>query len=272
MGHTRLGTLPKTRQWKAVAQVYANAGSDLDGSDPATSDFTHEVARIADAAMTAATVALEGARRDELLGEALFLLTQIALAARREDRNDALARLGIQIQDPPSPIALITDLNRVLDEARMSSGVFSDVGEMAQAAFSETLAEWFRSGTPDLFATQAEQFWQSMHALGAQKAFGAVTRDFMGNLIARMLGFHLSRVVSPGGGQHLLRGASDASRFREELRQHARERAFIVRDFASGWFSKREFQHGIDRASTQRFVAHALKKVADEFRKGAATE
>jgi hypothetical protein len=267
MGHTRLGTLPKTRQWNTVAEVYANAGSDLDGSNPATSDFKYEVARIADAAMVAATAAFENAKRDALLGEALFLLTQVALAARRENREAALAQLGVHLPGSPTPISLVTELNRVLDEARLSSGTFSDVGEMAQAAMSETLSEWFRKGTADLFATKTEQFWQSMYALGTQKAFGTLTRDFMGNLIARILGFHLSRIVAPGDGQSLLRGVSDASRFRAELRQHAQERAFIVRDFAAGWFSKREFEHGIDRASTRRFGAHALKKVVDELRK-----
>lgn len=270
MGHTRLGALPKTRQWKAVALEYANAGSDLDGSDPATSDFAHEVARIADAAMVAASKAFELAKRDTLLGEALFLLTQVALASRRTDRDEALASLGIQLVGTPTPVALVAELNRLLDDARFADGQFSDVGEMAQAALSETLAEWFRSGTGDLFASPAEGFWKSLHGLGTQKAFGAVTRDFVGNLIARMLGFHLSRVVAPGDGQHLLRGTADASRFHGELRAHARERAFIVRDFAAGWFSKREFEQGIDRISTRRFAAHALKKVIDELHRDAA--
>lgn len=270
MGHTRLGNLPKTREWKAVARQFANAGSDLDGADQATSDFGYEVARIADAAMSAASAAFEVAKRDETLGDALFLLTQVALASRREQRDEALASLGIQLSGLPTPVALIAEVNRVLDDARLADGRFSDVGEMAQAALSETLAEWFRGGTGDLFASEADDFWRSMHGLGTQKAFGAVTRDFMGNLIARMLGFHLSRVVAPGDGQHLLRGAADASRFRQELRQHARERAFIVRDFAAGWFSKREFEHGIDRASARRFAAHALTKVIADFRKDAA--
>jgi len=270
MGHTRLGRLPRTKAWNAVAEIYANAGTDLDGSDPARSDFRHEVTRIADAAMAAAVVQFEGAKRDEMLGDALFLLTQVALAARRPDRDDALALLGVSFDAVPNPVTLVAEVNRLLDDAREARSAYSDVGEMAQAALAETLSEWFRGRTVDLFSSQPEQFWRSMHDLGTQKSFGSVARDFMGNLIARMLNFHLSRIVAPGGDQHLLRGAADATRFRQELRQHSRERALIVKSFAEGWFSKREFEHGIDKASARRFVAHALKKIVDEFRKDRA--
>ncbi len=221
--------------------------------------------------MVAAAAAFEGAKRDEILGDALFLLTQVALAARRQDRDDALALLGIRLDGPATPVALVAEVNRILDDVRAARAAYSDVGEMAQAALAETLSDWFRTHTVDLFAPPSEQFWRSMHELGTQKAFGTVTRDFMGNLIARMLNFHLSRIVAPGGEQHLLRGAADATRFRQELRQHSRERAFIVKSFAEGWFSKREFEHGIDRPSAKRFVAHALKKVIDEFQKDRAT-
>jgi hypothetical protein len=270
MGHTRLGTLPRSREWKAVAALYANVGAELDGSNPATSDFAYEVARLADAAMAAASKAFVAAKSDTMLGEAVFLLTQVALAARRDNPSQALSELGLALPGAPTPLALVSELNRALDDARFATGNLSDVGEMAQAALSETLVGWFRSGTADLFAAPAEQFWQSMHGLGTQKAFGNITRDFTSNLIARMLGFHLSRVVGPGNGQHLIRGAADAARFREELNRHARERALIVRDFAGGWFSKREFQHGIDRASARRFAAHAMKKVTDEFTRSSA--
>lgn len=266
MGHTRLGTLPKTRAWKDVVSVYAGA----DASPPERTDFGHEVARVADSAMQAAAAALKAARGDRGVAHVFFLLTQIALAARRQDPEGALWEIGISLPPDASRLDLSAEVNRALDDHFLGAGgAPSDLAEMAQLALAETLASWFRGRPSDLFASPREQFWGDLRALGTQMAFGGIARQFFGNLIGRLLGFHLSRVVRPGEGQSLIGDAGDLTRFNDELRRHALERALVVRDFAGGWFSKTEFERGIDPSNVRRFVAHALRKVAAEFRRGA---
>ena len=58
MGHVRLGTLPKTREWRAVVQLIS------DGAD---------VAQVADATFNAADKAFERMADDPLRGQSLVL-------------------------------------------------------------------------------------------------------------------------------------------------------------------------------------------------------
>ncbi len=197
-----------------------------------------------------------------------FLLTQLALAARRPDLSEALNKLGIRLPDNASHIDLMVEVHRVLDETFFASDLRSDISEMAQLALGEVLAGYLRSRPRDMFADSIVQLRRDLQELGNQKTFGEVAHDFFGNFVARLLNFHLSRIVRTGDGQSLIGDVEDLSRFNAELRQHSRQRAVIVRDFATKWFSKTEFESGIDPYRTKRFVSHALKKLEDEFKRG----
>jgi len=72
MGHIRLGTLSRSKKWLQVVEELA-AGAD--------------VGAIAGASAEAAEVALSGATDDPIFGNALWLLTQIPLAARGPSQN-----------------------------------------------------------------------------------------------------------------------------------------------------------------------------------------
>jgi hypothetical protein len=151
-------------------------------------------------------------------------------------------------------------------------GCRTDVGEMAQLAMGEALASYLRSQPRDMFSDAREQLRHDLHGLGTQQVFGQLSHNFFGGFVARLLGFNLSRLVRTGEGQSLIGDIGDLSRFNLELRHHSRQRAEIVRDFAAKWFSKREFQEGIDPGNAKRFVAHALTKLEAEFKRGAQGE
>ena len=79
MGHIRLKRLPATRRWhQVVALLAAGAG----------------VWDVAAASAEAAEDALLAARRDPVLANAVWLLTQIPLAARAPDFGEAAWKLG----------------------------------------------------------------------------------------------------------------------------------------------------------------------------------
>jgi hypothetical protein len=70
MGHIRLGTLPKSREWQDVVAL-VSAGAEVD--------------TVASAVATAAHTGFAGAPRDDGLVEALWLLLQLPSAARSDD-------------------------------------------------------------------------------------------------------------------------------------------------------------------------------------------
>ena len=267
MGHSRLGKVPTTKAWRAVIGTYAGADPGSGGSN-----FAREVGRIATKAMAASADAVRAARSDGGVAQVFFLLTQLALATHRSNMVEALEALGIRLPLTASPLDLTVEVHRVLDEHLLDGGHRSDVGEMAQLALGEALAGYLRSQPRDMFSDATGQRRRDLHGLGTQKGFGEVAHEFCSGFGSRLLGFQLSRIVRTGEGQSLIGGVGDLSRFNAELRQHSRQRAMVVRDFATKWFTKTEFEQGIDPANAKRFTAYALKKLEDSFKRGAEGE
>jgi hypothetical protein len=263
MGHTRLGKIPTTRHWREVVATFASAGADSKSPE-----FSHEIPKIAASTMEAAANALHAGVKDGGLAFVFYLLTQLALSARRPELNAALLNLGINLPRAPSSLDLTTEIHRVIDVHFQKAGKKSDTSEMAQLAIGETLTAYFRSRPRDLFAPSSEQLTADLHQLGTQRSFGELSRSFFANFMSRMLGFYLSKFVLPGDNQHLIKGANDLTRFNSALKLHAYQRAAIVHEFAEKWFSKTEFEKGIDPSNTKRFVAYACKKLEIEFMRG----
>jgi hypothetical protein len=263
MGHTRLGQIPTTRRWRDVVAIFAAAGANI-GSASAPD----EVPRLAASTMDAAAGALKAGLKDGGIAHVFFVLTQLALSTRRASSDEALRALGITLPAQASHLDLTSEVHRVLDEHFLRVGKKSDLAEMAQLALGETLTAFFRSQPSDLFSPSAAQVQRDLHQLGTQRTFGEISRGFFSSLMSRMLGFYLSKFVLPGEGQRLIGGASDLTRFNAELRIHTYQRAAIIHEFAEKWFSKTEFEKGIDPANARRFVAYACKKIEMEFLRG----
>ncbi|MGE0063394.1 MAG: hypothetical protein AB7T86_15095 [Xanthobacteraceae bacterium] len=263
MGHTRLGKIPTTRRWRDVVGIFASSKSSIDEASD-----SGEIASLAGATVKASAAALKEGVKDGGLSFIFFFLTQIALAARTPNAAAELENLGLQLSSAKTHMDLTIEVHRVIDDHFRQAKGKSDVAEMAQLAIGETLTAYFRSQPRDLFSGAQEQLLTDLRDLGTQKNFGSIARSFFSNFMSRMLGFYLSKFIKPGGRQKLVNSAEDLTRFNAELRQHAYQRAAIVHEFAEKWFSKTEFEQGIDRKNTQRFVSYACKKLQDEFLHG----
>jgi hypothetical protein len=257
MGHTRLGRIPTTRAWREVVGLFARSER---GDEPAAN-----VELLASSTMRAAAGAVRAARSDDGIAFIFFFLTQLALAGRKSSLSASLARLGINLPPAATSLDLTTEVHRVLDEHFFAKAKKSDFAEIAQLALGETLATFLRSRPRDLFASAPEQLKSDLRELGTQNGFGQVSRQFFANLMSRLLGFYLSKIVGPGPGQNLIKNVDDLVAFNAELRGHSYQRALIVHDFAAKWFSKTEFERGIDPRNAKRFVAYALQKIESEF-------
>ena len=261
MGHQRLGTIPTSQKWQAVVAALAKgrgAGGGLSGG------FVEDVA---DRTLDAATAGLERAIGDEGLRFTFFLLTQVALAARDQDWQGRLRRLGIRLSDDSSLFELTNEVQGVIDTHIEAHGRRTDISEMAQQAAGEAIAVLAGPNARTLFGSGAAELQDAMRRLSTRAGFARLGQRFFGCFMARFLNFYLSRVTAGQVGRANLSDISDLSRFNGALATHCYQSAGIVHDFCGEWYSKTEWERGIDEQNSSGCVAVALRKLRDELQK-----
>lgn len=262
MGHTRLGELPRTRQWGEVVGLLAcGAGT----------------AQVANATITAAERGLNLAAEDKALVESVWLLTQLPLAAKAKDTKTfvkALRDAGLKVSDAPGLMEVVGAFSDAVDARVANNGGRTDLGEMAQMAASETIAKELSSRTQSLFGTQPQDVQEALRGLATSKNFSAFTRQFFARITDRCLNYFLSRAVSHhvGEGQRFATLAQQ-SEFSKALGVHCREASQIVEEFSGGWFSKTNWEKGgISREDARGFTHVAMRKLVDELKAGARSD
>lgn len=84
MGHSRIGTLPRTREWDEVVDLLANGAN---------------VSQVADTTLWAAQKALRAVVNHAGFCEVMYLATQLALARRSKDAAEHFASVGVELKD-----------------------------------------------------------------------------------------------------------------------------------------------------------------------------
>lgn len=266
MGHSRLGLPPTTRKWTSVVSLVTGGGTEVGG--PLLSE---DVAKIATQALDAAEAALKRAISDEGLRYSFYLLTQLVLAARKEDWHEQLAKLGIHLSANATLFDLTAEIQNAIDDHIASYGHRSDVSEMAQQAAGEAVATLAGPRAMSLFGSDKEQLRRALHALSTKKGFAELGQRFFGRFVSYFLNFYLSRITAAQLGKAQLPQVGELSRFNEVLKIHCEQSARIVRDFCGEWYSKTEFREGISLDNTSRFMAVALEKLQAELRRQRGT-
>lgn len=257
MGHLRLGELPRTRKWNEVVEL-VKSEADVD--------------EVAAATLDAAEKGLRNAADDEGLNRAMWLLTQLPLAARNPKFVERLGELGIRVGNTPEVIELVAGFSDAVDSHMSKAGGRSDLGEMAQMAAAEALTAVLSSRSRSLFGTTPEDVRRELAALATPKQFGLLARDYFARLVRRYLGFYLSRELSNhvGGGRRFANIGAHSD-FDRALDLHCRQAARIVEEFSGSWFSKSDFEGGITPAKARRFGHVAFKKLRAELLRGGKT-
>lgn len=254
MGHIRLGTLPRTRQWIQVL--------DLIGSGAGTPE-------IAAATMDAAQGGLRDAAKDPGLVYTVWLLTQLPLAARSKDFVARLRKLGLDVSDSPGLLEVASAFTGAVDAYLHRSGGRTDVGEMAQMAASEALVALGRPASTSLFETTVADVQQTIKNFSTNKQFSTLAREFFTRFSRKYLTYFLSRELSnyvradgrfPNIDSH--------AEFDQGLDLHCRQASRIIEEFSGGWFSKTNFKGSITKAKAAAYVHVALKKIRAELAKG----
>jgi hypothetical protein len=263
LGHTRLGPLPKSRNWNQVVETLTgNRLRELPVSSAAL-----RINIIAAQTLKAARTILAKASDDAGVRYTFYLLTQLVLASRQPDWQTELDEHGIVLSDQSSVFDLIVAVQSAIDRyiGGTSLGA-TDVSEIAQQAAGEALTSLLAPQIPSLFEdADSNDLKKALRTLSTKKGFGQLGQLFFGRFVARFLNFHLSRATAAGLGSPRLQDLGHIGEFNEALTTHCQESARIVRDFCGDWYSRTEYKHGINLANSSRFLAVAVKKLRSEL-------
>lgn len=254
MGHVRLGTLPQTREWKAVVHLIA------EGAD---------VAQIADATLQAADKAFARMSKDAGFNEAVWLLTQLGIAAKKDNPTAHLESVGLKLSPHTSIAEVASAFRTALDQQMSKAGRTSDISPIASNALVSAVTTHLNTKLGGLFEASSAEIHSALGELGKQKAFGELTRTFFGRLMGDSLKYFLDKTIDThlGEGQRF-QTRSDSREFRNALATHCQEASEIVQTFAAEWFSKNRFQGDgeIRRDKTEGFGWKAVEKIRAEMK------
>ncbi len=252
MGHQHLGTLSRSRKWREVIELISGGAN---------------VQSVAAATSAAAEQQMLDARDDPAVKHAVWLLTQIPTAARKEDFAVELRKLGFRVSDHPTLLEVATAMSAATDIYVARKGGRTDVGEMAQLSALESLNAIAGQTLPDLFGAGAEKTKAALGGLGTVKQFAVLARDFFSRLTHRQLNYFLSRELSRHVGLNSrFRTIREHSEFEQALGLHCREASRIIKEFSGEWFSKHTYEGGITETKAGHFAHVAFQKIREELR------
>ena len=268
MGHTRLGTIPKTKRFVQVVAAMTGAVSGSaagGGGEPEqrrSGLLPDDIPHIAGQVLKATQGGLIAAVEDEGLRYTVYLLTQIVLAARMENWQEPLRQAGILLPSDATPFDLTTEVQRVIDDHLAARAAVTDVSEIAQQAAGDALLTLTVSKANTLFGSDLQP---ALRILSTKAGFSDLGQQFFSQFMYRYLNFYLSRVTAKYTGGERLPTVGELARFNKMLEIHCFQSAHIVHDFCGGWYSKTNFEQGINQKNTSNFLRIALQKLRREL-------
>jgi len=244
MGHERLGTLPKTKPWRAIATALAEGARDAEN--------TRAVIR--------STLQQARGRFLSLASEepALTAVRFLAGLSRGASTTNTTSREWDSIE-------ITRELRRALSVAESNPEHI----ELLYRAFSRGLVRWARhnsSGQQALFGRQSTDLWNAAAGGGgfselAQYAFSSLTELYVNYFLDRTASQSLGNVDDSEAFR--LRVALQA----EDAARNAFETAKIAQSFAAGWFHKYCQGDGPTNQNVRAFLKKALSKINEELRR-----
>jgi len=207
------------------------------------------------------------AKNDAGVRYTFYLLTQLASASRDPNWEAVLARHGITLSGQSTVFDLTTEVQGAIDRYVSGTSLGStDLSEMAQQAAGEALTSLLSTRAPRIFDdVDSNDLKNAVRSFSTRKGFGQLGQRFFSRFVARFLNFHLSRATAAGLGAPRLQNLGYIGEFNDALTAHCDESARIVRDFCGDWYSKTQYEQGIDLNNSSRFLAIAVKKLRNEL-------
>jgi hypothetical protein len=259
MGHTLLGTLPRTRSWQEVVKLIEHGA---------------QAAQVANAAIRAAEKGLRKVNKDLGVVETVWLLIQLPIAAKADDFEASLAECGVHVSGSPGLLDLAAGFTNALDIRLFNNRGRTDLGEMAQMAAVETIVGLLGERTDNYFGVTPTEVRRELAKLYTVKQFGLFATAFFARFIYKSLDYYLSRVLPLNVGQgRRFTTLEGLAQFTDALETHCREAARIVQNFTGEWTSATMWEEGRITRDDARDLAHgAVSKIIKELKMGAGLQ
>ncbi|MFC3205619.1 hypothetical protein [Aquamicrobium soli] len=253
MGHQHLLVLPRSKVWKQVVGLISG-GANAEA--------------IAGAVSEAAECSMIDASNDVGVQHAFWLLTQLPLAARGNEFSKQLTELGVKVGPDPTLIEITSAFMSAIDRHVELSRARSDFGEMAQLSAIEAIHVVVARELPGLFGVTGGEVKSAIAGLATVKQFAVLSREFFSRLTRRHLDYYLSRELSAHvGSDQRFTSLRDHAAFNDAITLHCAETSRIIKEFSGEWYSKQNYEGGIDPSKAGRFVNVAAKKIRAELRR-----
>lgn len=250
MGHTRLGTLPKTRKW---SQVISLLGEDA-----------RAVPQLARAIVQAAEAAYVQASEDRGVEESLRLMAVLASSARSPDFQERLAAEGISVTQDTDAVRFLRDLFLEANRRFGPNSERSIFSEFASLALREALTEAVGAQTGTLFTAGIADVQEAYRQFGTERGFARLSRLFFARLLAQSLQYFTDKgIASELGEDGGVRDEEELLEIRRAIRGYSFEASKIVEDFAGAWYSKSRWLKR--ERETGGFASVAMRKIAAEI-------
>ena len=182
------------------------------------------MSQVANATITAAEKAFSFVMDDKGYTEAVWLMTQLAIAAKKDDPYAHLRSVGISLPDDatlPDVTAGITDaLDRAVDNSRRRS----DLAEISGRALVGAVADALQPHLNGLFPNDKDTMRAALSKLGKQKEFGDLSRSFFDRLTNQSLQYFLSKTLATQVGDGMrFATMNQKAQFDHALDTHTRE-------------------------------------------------
>jgi|SRR6185437_12429067 len=257
MGHQRPNYVPPSTNWNGVVDAF------LTGNGLAVSDLPN----IAATTLGAAEKAIADVNDDTGVCYAFYLLTQVAIASRSDNWLGSLRQVGIHLRSDSTLFDLTSEVQYAIDDHIAAKGRPTDISEMAQSAAGEALASLAGDKSTTLFGSTGDELRYAVKSLSTTSGFSDLGQRFFGSFVSRFLNFYLARITARHVGSSRLPTIADTSAFSDALNEHCHQSARITRDFCGKWYSKTEYEGGINPLKTSQFMAIAVRKLSRELKK-----
>lgn len=166
-GAYRLGKIPTTRKWNEVVSLVA-------GTQGMSSSPEADISNITARTLAAAQGVLDKSVDDPGVRYTFYLLTQIALASRKDNWEAALAAHGLRIASSHTVFDFTAEVRDAIDRyVRQSPRGATDISEIAQQAAGEALLGLSRAHSHSLFGESSEDVREMMCPLSTKKGLAS---------------------------------------------------------------------------------------------------
>ena len=254
MGHSRLGFLKRTREWKSVIDMIAN------GADASA---------VAAATARAAEKALLYVQHDAGFKEVVNLLVQLSVAGTKADPAGHLAAIGIPLSPQTSLAEIVSGVAEALDKGLDGTRKRGDFAEIAQRSILGTVAQVLKGQQISLFSCGVEDVNAALRSIRTMKGFSQIAKDFFGRIANECQQYFLSKTLAThvGEGQRFAT-TNQMNQFQKAVELHCHEAAVIVEKFSAEWYSKHMYEGAqeISREEAEGYGWKSMEKIQSEMK------